>query len=85
MDITKISAATFGGSPASQPAEQVFALIYLSTLCHSLEIGSNPAVPAKFDRHKLSLFWAIFCFYIKFQKRNKILLKIKKLPLASES
>ena len=24
--------------------------------------GSNPAVPAKFDRNKLSLFWAIFCF-----------------------
>ena len=76
MEITKISAATFGGSGCKQPAEQGFALIYLSMLCYSLEIGSNPAVPAKFDRHKLSLFWAIFCFYIKFQKRNKILLKI---------
>ena len=74
MEIAKISAATFGGSPASQPAEQVFALIYLSMLCHSLEIGSNPAVSAKFDSYKLSLFWAIFCFYIKFQKRNKMLL-----------
>ena len=30
-------------------------------------------------------FGRFFCFYIKFQKRNKILLKIKKLPLASES
>ena len=76
MEITKISAATLGGSGYEQLAEQGFALIYLSMLCHSLEIGSNPAVSAKFDIHKLSLFWAIFCFYIKFQKRNKILLKI---------
>jgi hypothetical protein len=75
MEITKISAATFGGSGRGQLAEQGFALIYLSMLCYSLEIGSNPAVPAKFDRYKLSLFWAIFCFYIKFQKRNKMLLK----------
>ena len=43
MEITKISAATFGVSPVSQLAEQGFALIYLSMLCHSLEIGSNPA------------------------------------------
>jgi hypothetical protein len=50
MEITKISAATFGGSPASQSAKQGFALIYLSMLCHSLEIGSNPAVPAKFEQ-----------------------------------
>ena len=47
MEITKISAATFGGSGCEQPAEQGFVLIYLSMLCHSLEIGSNPAVPAK--------------------------------------
>ena len=37
MEITKISAATFGGSPAPQPAEQGFVLIYLSMLCHSLK------------------------------------------------
>jgi len=47
MEITKISAATFAGSGYEQPAEQGFVLIYLSMLCHSLEIGSNPAVPAK--------------------------------------
>ncbi|MCJ1964480.1 hypothetical protein LRM45_00230 [Candidatus Nanosynbacter sp. TM7-057] len=62
MEITKISAATFGGSGCEQPAEQGFALIYLSMLCHSLKIGSNPSAPAKFDRHKQSLFWVIFCF-----------------------
>lgn len=50
MEITKISVATFGGSPASQPTEQGFALIYLSMPCYSLEIGSNPAVPAKFEQ-----------------------------------
>ena len=50
MEITKISAATFGGSGCEQPAEQGFVLIYLSMLCHSLEIGSNPAVPAKFEQ-----------------------------------
>lgn len=50
MEITKISAATFRRSPASQSAEQDFALIYLSMLCHSLEIGSNPAAPAKFEQ-----------------------------------
>jgi hypothetical protein len=50
MEITKISAATFGGLLASQPAEQGFVLIYLSMLRHSLEIGSNPAVPAKFEQ-----------------------------------
>lgn len=74
MEITKISAATFDGSRCGQLAEQGFALIYLSMLCYSLEIGSNPAVPAKFDRHKLSLFWAIFCFYIKFQKQSGTIL-----------
>ena len=74
MEITKISAATFGGLPAPRLAEQGFALVSFSTSCHSLEIGSNPAVSAKFDSYKLSLFWVIFCFYIKFQKRNKMLL-----------
>lgn len=44
MEITKISAATFGGSGCKQPAEQGFALIYLSMLCHSLEIGSSKLV-----------------------------------------
>lgn len=67
MEITKISAATFGGSGYEQLAEQGFALIYLSMLCYSLEIGSNPAVPAKFDIHKLSLFWAIFIFILNFK------------------
>ena len=50
MEITKISAATFGGSGREQPAKQGFALIYLPMLCRSLEIGSNPAVPAKFEQ-----------------------------------
>lgn len=50
MEITKILVATFGGSGCEQPAEQGFVLIYLSMLCHSLEIGSNPAVPAKFEQ-----------------------------------
>ena len=68
MEITKISAVTFDGSGRGQPAEQGFTLVSFSTSCNSLEIGSNPAVPAKFDSYKLSLFWAIFCFYIKFQK-----------------
>ena len=71
MEITKISAATFGGSGCEQPAEQGFALIYLSMLCHSLGIGSNPAVPAKFDRHKLSLFWVIFVFILNFRNGIK--------------
>ena len=43
MEITKISAATFGGLGRERPVEQGFALIYLSMLYHSLEIGSNPA------------------------------------------
>ena len=47
MEIAKISAATFGRSGCGQLAEQGFALIYFSMLCHSLEIGSNPAVLAK--------------------------------------
>ena len=46
MEITKISAATFGGSGREQPAEQGFVLIYLSMLCHSLEIGSSELVKA---------------------------------------
>ena len=50
MEVTKISAATFGGSGCEQPVEQDFVLIYLSMLCHSLEIGSNLAVPAKFEQ-----------------------------------
>ena len=57
MEITKISAATFGGSGCKQPAEQGFALIYLSMLCHSLEIGSSKLVKVsqmKYDE-KLSV------------------------------
>jgi lipoprotein len=44
MEITKISAATFGGSGCEQPVEQGFALISFSTSCHSLEIGSSKLV-----------------------------------------
>lgn len=50
MEITKILAATFGGSGRGRLAEQGFALVSFSTSCHSLEIGSNPAVPAKFEQ-----------------------------------
>ena len=49
MEITKISAATFGGSGRGRPAEQGFALIYLSMLCHSLEIGSSKLVKVSQD------------------------------------
>ena len=44
MEITKISAATFGGSGCEQPVEQGFALVSFSTSCHSLEIGSSKLV-----------------------------------------
>ncbi|MBB1562866.1 hypothetical protein HG436_000435 [Candidatus Saccharibacteria bacterium] len=57
MEITKISAAAFGGSGRGRPAEQGFALIYLSMLCHSLEIGSSKLVKVsqmKYDE-KLSV------------------------------
>ena len=45
--------------------------IFRYTLVHSLEIGSNPVVPAKFDIHKLSLFWAIFVFILNFRNGIK--------------
>lgn len=45
MEITKISAATFGGSGRGRPAEQGFALIYFFLeSCHSLKIGLNELV-----------------------------------------
>ena len=45
MEITKISAAIFGGSGRGRPAEQGFTLIYFFLeSCHSLKIGLNELV-----------------------------------------
>jgi len=57
MEITKTAGAAGGGWGRGRPAEQGFALIYLSMLCHSLEIGSSKLVKVsqmKYDE-KLSV------------------------------